>query len=159
MVAILFVCLGNVCRSPAAESIFRHLAETSGFADITVSSCGLGDWYTGEFSDQRMVDAAKIRGYHCLKRAEQFRPEYLDKYDYILACDHEVVQQLYYYAKTPQQKAKIALITAFSPSYKDKEVPDPYYAGAGAFDHVINMLEDSCEGLLEHIRKQQRSQT
>lgn len=157
MVSVLFVCLGNICRSPAAETILRRLGEQSGVEGLTVSSCGIGDWHVGDLADDRMVSAAKLRGYVITKRAEQFKKEYLDKYDLILASDHEVIEALYLLAKSPAQKSKIHLISSFSPTYKGEEIPDPYYAGAAVFDEVIDMLQDCCEGLLENIGKTDRS--
>lgn len=155
MVAVLFVCLGNICRSPAAEGILRHVAQKDPlFQDITIRSCGIGDWHIGQLPDERMREAAKTRGITLTSRAAQFQPEFLDEYDYILAADHEVLKGLYQVAKNPEHKSKIQLITAFSGSYRGQEIPDPYCAGIAAFDLVLDMLEDSCEGFLEHLRGQ-----
>lgn len=151
MISVLFVCLGNICRSPAAEAILRQIAQDRAIGDLHVHSCGTGDWHIGQLADERMREAAKVRGYTISKRAEQFDEDFLNHYDYILASDQEVIKELYYYTKTPGHKAKIHLMTAFSPSYKDTDVPDPYYQGFGAFDQVITILEDACEGFLETI--------
>ncbi len=151
--SVLFVCLGNICRSPAAEGILREMAKESQLDGIHVESCGIGEWHIGELPDERMREATAIRGVNLTSRAQQFKEEFLNTFDHILVVDREVMKELYFYAKSAEQKAKIQLITAYSKSYPDEEIPDPYYQGGGAFDHVINMLEDSCEGLLEEIRK------
>lgn len=150
MVSVLFVCLGNICRSPAAEAILRRLADDR-HLDIEVSSCGIGDWHLGDLADERMISAAKARGFVIAKRAEQFNKELLDRYDYILASDRDVIEDLYYHARSPGHKDKIDLISAFSTTYKGEDVPDPYYSDIRAFEEVIDMLEDCCLGLLDQI--------
>lgn len=155
MATILFVCLGNICRSPAAEGILRHLVEKDPqLADIEVRSCGLGSWHIGQLPDIRMQEAARNRNVILSSRAQQFQAEFLDQFDYILAADREVLNALYRYAQTPADKAKMHLITAFSRSYQGQDVPDPYFGGDASFELVLDMLEDSCEGLLEHIQRQ-----
>ncbi len=152
MPSVMFVCLGNICRSPAAEGMLRQMAAKTNL-DIEVRSSGMGDWHIGHFPDERMRDAAKARGMTLSMRAQQFQPHFFEEFDYILAADKEVLRDLHRLALTPEAKAKIHMITAFSPSYKDEEIPDPYYQGEGAFNLVLDMLEDSCEGLIEEIRK------
>lgn len=152
MVAVMFVCLGNICRSPAAEGVLRHLASKHPDADIHIESCGIGDWHVGQLPDERMRDAAKSRGLVLASRGQQFKPEFLDKFDYILAADKAVLRDLYFHAKSPEHKAKIHLMTEFSSCYKGQEIPDPYYGGDPGFERVLDMLEDSCEGLIEQIK-------
>ena len=152
MISVLFVCLGNICRSPAAEGILRDLATKNANAkDLHVKSCGLGSWHVGQLPDARMQEAAQRRGLILSSRAQEIQPEFLDHFDYILAADHKVLNVLYQFAKTPEHKSKLQLITAFSRSYPNQEIPDPYYGGDAMFDLVLDMLEDACEGLLEHI--------
>lgn len=154
MVAVLFVCLGNICRSPAGEGVLRRLIEIEkNLPDIEVASCGIGGWHIGQLPDSRMREAANDRGIVLATRAQQFESSFLDRYDYILAADHDVLKDLFMLAKTPEQKAKVHLITRFSRSYPDQEVPDPYYGGNADFDLVLDMLQDSCEGLISEIRK------
>lgn len=154
MPSIMFVCLGNICRSPAAEGILRHLAEKNkDIHNIHVRSCGVGSWHIGQLPDERMRDIAKRRGIILSSRAQQFHRDHFEEFDYILVVDHGVLNTLYQYAETPEHKAKIHLITAFSTSYQDEEIPDPFYSGEAAFDLVLDMLEDSCQGLLEHLKK------
>jgi protein-tyrosine phosphatase len=148
---VLFVCLGNICRSPAGEGILKHLLVQNPSLDVTVASCGMGDWHVGHAADARMQEAIKMRGITLTSRAQKFQREFLDQFDYILAADKEVLTQLYHYAQTPQQKSKISLMTEFSSIYKGQEVPDPYYEEQRGFEFVIDMLEDSCQGLVEHL--------
>lgn len=152
MVSVLFVCLGNICRSPAAEGIMRDLAgKNPKTKDVYVRSCGLGSWHTGQLPDLRMQEAAKKRGVLLSSRAQEFQPEFFEKFDFILAADKKVINVLYQHAKTLEHKAKIQMATAFSPIYKDQDIPDPYYGGEAMFELVLDMLEDACEGLLGHI--------
>ncbi len=150
--SILFVCLGNICRSPAAEGVLRRMASNQPqFADLHIESCGMGDWHVGQLPDARMREAALARGLTLNSRAQCFHPSFLDRFDFILAADHPVLHDLFQYA-TAEQKAKIHLITAFSTRYSNEEIPDPYYGGDAGFELVLDMIEDSCEGLLLQIR-------
>lgn len=154
MARVLFVCLGNICRSPAGEGILRHLAaQDPQFKDLVIESCGMGDWHLGHLPDARVRDAAKARGVLLTSRAQLFHPSMLDRFDHILAADHEVLNDLYRYAERPDHKAKIHLITYFSSLYKEQEIPDPYFGGEAAFELVLDMLEDSCQGLLAQLKK------
>lgn len=154
MPSILFVCLGNICRSPAAEGVMRHLASKEpGFEKIHIQSCGMGSWYVGQLPDERIRSAAKARGIDLTSRAQLFKPDFLDQFDYIFAADDEVLHHLYRYAKTPEQKSKIQLFTAFSSCYFNQKIPDPFYQGDAAFDYILDMIEDSCEGLIAHLKK------
>lgn len=155
MKRILFVCMGNICRSPAAEGVFKHIIMQESVGTIDVESCGIGDWHIGQAPDRRMQEAAKARGIALTSRAQQFKPAFFDEFDYILVSDQEVLKFLYQYAKTPEHKAKLSLMTEFSQQYKGQEVPDPYYEPGAAFDLVLDMLEDSCTGLLKHVHEQE----
>jgi protein-tyrosine phosphatase len=158
MTAILFVCLGNICRSPAAEEIMRSIIKENAREikdDFRIESCGLGDWHKGHLPDERMRDAAKNRGYILASRAQEFQPVFFDDFDLILVADHKVMNELYRYAASPDYKAKIHLITHFSACFTDQDVPDPYYQGKAGFEHVLDMIEDSCTGLLDHLKKTQ----
>ncbi len=154
MPSILFVCLGNICRSPAAEGVMLHQLKDSGL-DVHVESCGLGDWHKGKLPDPRMREASKLRGIVLTSRAQAFRQEFFDQFDYILAADQSVMNQLHEWGTIPEHKAKIHLITQFSPLFSEKEVPDPYYADQAQFVYVLDMLEDACKGLVEHLSKTQ----
>lgn len=151
MKSVLFVCLGNICRSPAAEEILRQMASTSGI-EVHVESCGLGEWHQGNLPDIRMREAAKNRGYTLTSRAQKINPIFFDHFDFVLVADNKVFREVSLYTSTPEQKAKIHLMTHYSELYRDKEVPDPYYSGEAGFEHALNMLEDSCEGLLKVLK-------
>ena len=154
MSSVLFVCLGNICRSPAGEGILRHMAlQEPLLKDLRIESCGMGDWHIGHLPDERMRLATSQRGVNLSTRAQKFHPRFLEEYDYILAADHEVLNDLYRHAKTPEHRAKIHLITHFSSLYKDQEIPDPYYGGEAGFELVLDMLEDSCQGLIVDLLK------
>lgn len=153
MPAIMFVCLGNICRSPAAEGVLRHMVRNDPIGEsLTIESCGLGDWHIGQFPDERMRSASQNRGVALTSRAQKFQPAFLDRFDLILAADHQILKELYQHAKTVDQKAKIFLITQFSTYYQGEEIPDPYYQGEAGFERVLDMLEDSCQGILQYIR-------
>ncbi|MDP1834558.1 MAG: low molecular weight protein-tyrosine-phosphatase [Chlamydiales bacterium] len=152
MTSVLFVCLGNICRSPAGAGILAHLGMDPG---LVVESAGIGDWHVGERADARMQAAALQRGIVLSDRARVIRPEDFDRFDYILAVDHTILYELYQLAPTPQQKAKIHLATAFSPTYHNQDVPDPYYGNDAGFNVVLDMLEDACEGFLARVKAKQ----
>ncbi|MEI8364990.1 MAG: low molecular weight protein-tyrosine-phosphatase [Parachlamydiaceae bacterium] len=149
--SVLFVCLANTCRSPAAEGVLRHLAEKQGL-DCYVESCGVGAWNVGQLPSEKMREATQKRGIHLASRSQQFDPQFFDRFDLILVADREVLNELYHYAKTPQHKGKIHLITHFSSAYKDQVIPDPYYGGEAGFEHVLDMIEDSCHGIIKEIQ-------
>ncbi|MBA3958606.1 MAG: low molecular weight phosphotyrosine protein phosphatase [Parachlamydiaceae bacterium] len=158
MTSVLFVCLGNICRSPAAEGILRHMvSQNSSLKDLEIQSCGLGSWHAGNLPDLRMQEAAKKRGVTLTSRAQAITPEFFNRFDYILAADHEVLKTLQKHAHQPEHKAKLYLMTAFSQGYTNEEVPDPYYGGEAGFELVLDMLEDACEGFLSHIKKSKKS--
>lgn len=153
--AVLFVCLGNICRSPAAEGILGHLAKKNGI-NIKVESCGLSNWNSNLPPHAGMQEAILKRGIDISQfKAKQFRLEFFDEFDYILAATKEILNRLKQYAKTPEQLAKIHLMTEYSDDYQGNEVPDPLLGSDSekAFDQVLDMTENFCEGLLSHIKK------
>jgi len=153
MVSVLFVCIANSCRSPAAEGILRHLAQKEGL-ELHVESCGVGDWNIGDLPNEKMREATKSRGIILSSRAKKIRPSYLDSFDFILAADKSVINELYRYAVTPEHRNKIHLITHFSSVYPDQPIPDPYYGGEAGFENVLDMIEDACHGFIKHIKGQ-----
>ena len=150
--SILFVCLGNICRSPAAEGILRQLAEKEGIK-LHVESCGLGDWHRGNLPDERMREASKNRGYVLASRAQKIEPEFFDRFDLIFVADQKVMRELYKFADKAEHKSKMHLMTHYSKAFQGQDVPDPYYQGEAGFEQVLDMLEDSCEGILDHLKK------
>lgn len=152
MKRVLFVCLGNICRSPAAEAMLRSHAEKAGLSDsIFVTSCGIGDWHLGKQADLRMREAALYRGITIQTKAKVFVPTFLKEFDYIMASDHEVLEYLHRFARTPEEKSKLHLMTAYSEQFPNEDVPDPYYEGAAGFERVLDILNDSCKGLISKI--------
>lgn len=148
----MFVCLGNICRSPAAEGVFRQLVQKEGLEnEILTSSSGIGDWHIGQLPDPRIRQAAADRGVPLTGRARPFIKTYLDEFDYILAADFEVLEFLLKQANTLQHRSKIHLITAFSRLFKNTPIRDPYYAGPVAFEETLDILEEACQGLLDEI--------
>lgn len=145
--SILFVCLGNICRSPAAEGILKHISKERSL-DLYVASCGLGEWHVGELPDRRMRQAAKNRGIILDSRAQSFKASFFEDFDYIMAADQEVLETLRSWTKNTK---KLHLITHFSNKYKGKDIPDPYYGDGAGFEHVLDMLEESCEALIKHL--------
>lgn len=151
---ILFVCLGNICRSPAAEGVLRRLIEQKGLQNqVFIASCGIGSWHIGQPPDFRIRQAALERGITLNTRAKPFTANFLDEFDYIMASDPEVLAHLMTFANLPKQKAKLHLMTAFGKAFKGIAVPDPFYQGPGAFEHVLDVLEDACLGLIEEISR------
>lgn len=147
---ILFVCLGNICRSPAAEGILRSLSRKENL-QLEIMSCGLGDWHVDQLPDARMRQAAFKRGITLSSKGKLFFPHFLDEFDYIMAADHEILEHLHQFAITPEQKSRLHLMTAFSTTYQGQSIPDPYYNES--FDQVLDMLEDACQGLIHDIKE------
>lgn len=152
-VAVLFVCLGNICRSPAAEGCFLHLMAREGLQHrFRVDSAGTGHWHVGQPADQRMREAAARRGIVLPSRARQIGRADLETFDYILTMDdhnHAEVRRL---ARQGTTHATLAPITRYCRRFQLSEVPDPYYGGAEGFEQVLDLLDDACEGLLEHLK-------
>jgi protein-tyrosine phosphatase len=150
---ILFVCLGNICRSPSAEAVFTAIVEKAGLSSqFKIDSAGTGAWHAGEPADRRMQSHAIKRGYNLTSIARQFEPVDFDRFDYIIAMDDDNVKALKAVARNEKDLAKISKMTLFSKRYSYKVVPDPYYGGEEGFELVLDLLEDASEGLLEAIK-------
>lgn len=151
MVRVLFVCLGNICRSPAAECLLRKQAKERGKTNLIVASCGMSTWNLGCPADARMSRSAEKRGLTLDTRAKIFVPTFFDDYDWIFAVDEDIVESLLRFAGNDQQRNKIHLITRYSRKYRNQPIPDPYHGGEQGFEEVLDMLEDSCQGLLDNL--------
>jgi protein-tyrosine phosphatase len=151
---ILFVCMGNICRSPAAEGIMRSLVEKHNLTShIYIDSAGTLDYHAGECADDRMLRHAARRGYDLNPhRARQFDPDRdFDDYDYIVTMDDSNYSGIKALDPNNKYRDKIWKITSFSSRYNEKEIPDPYYGGSQGFDYVLDLLEDSCRQLLVKV--------
>ena len=149
---LLFVCLGNICRSPAAEGVMRSVIQQAGLAgQIEVASAGTLDYHTGALPDERMRAAAGRRGYRLESRARQIAREDFSRFDLILTMDARNLRVVQDLAESDGERAKVVPFCNFCSRFSDTEVPDPYYGGAEGFEHVLDLLEDGCKGLLEHL--------
>ena len=154
-VAVSFVCMGNICRSPTAEAVMRHLVREAGFEHaIALDSAGTGDWHVGEERDKRSRAVAHRRGMPIVGPARQFARSDFDRFDLVLALDEENARHLRHLASTDKARAKIRLLREFEANAgPGAEVPDPYYGGPEGFEHVFDICLAACRGLLEHLRK------
>ena len=153
-ISILFVCLGNICRSPAAEAIFIDLVKKKGLTDgFIVDSAGTGSWHIGKSADNRMRIAAKMRGINILSRARQINNEDFEKFNYIIAMDNSNFKHINDLKNRTSLTnfSTIKKIQDFRSVFDDREVPDPYFGGNDGFDRVLDILEDSVSGFLESI--------
>ncbi|AMO68243.1 protein-tyrosine-phosphatase [gamma proteobacterium BDW918] len=151
-IKVLFVCLGNICRSPTAHGVFQKLLNDAGLHDeIQVDSAGTGDWHIGRSPDQRSQAAALSRQYDLSSlRARQVCKADFETFDYILAMDECNLADLQA-MHTHQAKCELALFLTYAKHTARREVPDPYYGGEQGFDEVLDLVEDAAEGLLHHI--------
>ena len=152
-VKVLFICMGNICRSPTAEAVFKRLVEQAGLQDRILSdSAGTHDYHLGDAPDARAQEAASKRGYDMSGlRARQVTKADFENFDYLLAMDEHNLAMLKSWSPRPHL-AKVQLFTAYS-SRGECVVPDPYYGGPRGFEHVLDLIEESARGLLEHIRR------
>jgi protein-tyrosine phosphatase len=153
---VLFVCLGNICRSPAAEGIFRKMVAQEGLQDkIKVDSAGTGGWHAGDAPDSRMIDHAQKRGYDLrdLEARQISAPEDLKNFDYILTMDNSNLKNVLALDPKAEHHSKVKPLLSFCRIHSLQEVPDPYYKEDEGFEHVLDLLEDACTELLLHIKK------
>jgi len=158
-VRVLFVCLGNICRSPTAEGVMRALVEQEDLAELVqLDSAGTGAWHVGSPPDARATHAARARGVALAGRARQVRENDFHDFDLLLAMDRENRRELQRLAPGAAERAKVRLLREFDPASddgpprRDLDVPDPYYGAAGGFDEVFELVHAACRGLLEEIR-------
>jgi protein-tyrosine phosphatase len=152
---LLFVCLGNICRSPAAEGVFLHLIASEGLEDrFVVDSAGTGGWHVGNPADRRMRAAAERRGIHLPSRARQIELADFTSFDRILTMDDDNLRNVRSLARELGERpglARIEPMTSHCRVHQVSEVPDPYYGGEQGFEDVLDLLEDACGGLLETL--------
>lgn len=149
---LLFVCLGNICRSPAAENIMNHLiAEANLSNQFLCDSAGTSNYHIGSPPDQRMTSAARRRGIQMIGQARQLQRSDLEEFDLILAMDRYNYQDILSLDPSGKHQGKVKLICDFASQYSTKDVPDPYYGGRDGFERVLDLLFDSCQGLLQEL--------
>ena len=151
---VLFICMGNICRSPTAEAVFRHYVESAGLAEsILIDSAGTHDYHIGDPPDRRTQRAARHRGYDMSSlRGRQIEASDFHRFDYVLAMDRGNLSILNSIAPSGCD-SKAQLFLDYSRYRTEREVPDPYYGGEDGFEHVLDMVEDAAQGLLQEIRQ------
>jgi protein-tyrosine phosphatase len=156
---ILFVCMGNICRSPTAEGVMRWLIDEAGLADrVHVESAGTGAWHIGNPPDERATLAARRRGVTLEGAARQVRPSDFRDFDLLIAMDRANLRELLAIAPDEEAAEKVRLLREFDPAASgDLDVPDPYYGGGRGFETVLDMVEAACRGLLDELRAAERT--
>ncbi|KUL34069.1 protein tyrosine phosphatase [Streptomyces sp. NRRL F-4489] len=156
---VCFVCTGNICRSPMAESVFRSRVAEDGLDGLVeTGSAGTGGWHEGEAADPRTLAVLRAAGYPCAHTARQFRASWFARLDLVIALDSGHLRELRRLAPTPDDAAKVRLLRSYAvgagpvtdPAGLD--VPDPYYGGYAGFEECLDMIETACDGLLEAVR-------
>lgn len=151
---LLFVCMGNICRSPAADGIMHHLVRKAGLEDrILIDSAGTGGWHEGSAADSRMRRHAAKRGYQLDSIARQVRESDFTDFDMILVMDEQNLREIRPFNPDGSQMKKVRLFCEFAVDRQEKEVPDPYYGGDAGFEQVLDIVENGCERLLQIIRE------
>lgn len=150
---VLFVCLGNICRSPTGEGLLRHVLEERGLeGEIEVDSAGTGAWHVGEGPDRRMSRAAAGRGYRLEGAARQVTAEDFRRFDLIVAMDRQNLADLEALAPPAAERpAELRLFSHFLPPGAPADVPDPYYGGDTGFERVIDLVEEGCAAIADHL--------
>lgn len=155
---VLFVCLGNICRSPSAEAVFKGYVKNKGEDNLfEIDSAGTYGYHEGEQADRRMQSHAVKRGYNLTSISRPFNPNKdWDMFDYIIGMDNSNMRDLESMARNKDDLSKLYKMTDFSTRFSHTEVPDPYYGGSEGFELVLDLLEDASEGFYEHINNQNR---
>ena len=148
---LLFVCLGNICRSPAAHAVMEAMVAEAGLDDqIEVDSCGVGDWHVGQLPDSRMRRHGARRGYRVDHHARQFSAADFDRFDWIVGMDDRNCDKLRRLAPDEAARRKVLRMADFLQQHPDTDsIPDPYYGSTRDFELVVELLEDACEGLMQ----------
>ena len=153
---VLCVCLGNICRSPTAEAVMRHLVQQQRLKDqIEVDSAGIGGWHAGNPPDSRSAGVGHKRGIPLSGQARQVTTKDFDAFDLLVAMDKSNREDLWSLAPNPLARDKVHLLRDFDPKGpRHADVPDPYYGGVAGFENVFDICQTACTGLVEHLRGQ-----
>jgi protein-tyrosine phosphatase len=157
---VCFVCSGNICRSPTAEAVFRRRVDEAGLSgQVEIDSAGTGDWHAGEDVDERSAEALRARGYPAwVHEAKQFTVADFATRDLVVALDAGHERALLAMAPSAEARAKVRLLRAYDAAAADDpaglDVPDPYFGGARGFEHVLDLVEAACAGLLDEVAEQ-----
>jgi protein-tyrosine phosphatase len=156
LVRVCFVCLGNICRSPTAEAVMKHLVRKAKLdRAIQIESAGTGDWHVGEPRDRRSQATGAARGVPLSGRAQHFTAAEFDRFDHVVAMDRSNLDNLLQMAPNDAARAKLSLLRSFDEKAPpDADVPDPYYGGARGFEQVFDICEAACAGLLSWLRRE-----
>ena len=151
---ILFVCLGNICRSPAAEGVMKKIVWDKWVDDeYEIDSAGIGSWHVGELPDRRMRQCGAKRGYDFNSRARQFKTEDFDRFDYIFVMDGENEEDVRRKARGEHDCQKIRRLSDYFRSHKgQRSIPDPYYGNERDFEFALDLIEDACKGVFEELQ-------
>lgn len=152
---ILFICLGNICRSPAAEAVMRHLIDLHGVSHrFSVASAAIGPWHVGELPDSRMRRHAARRGYQLNSRGQQFNATFFDRFDFIVVMDEENYRAVTSKARNDDERNRVLRMKDYFKTYKGRQsVPDPYYGSDRDFEIALDLIEDGCEQLLQALMR------
>ncbi len=153
---VLFICLGNICRSPAAQAVMQAMVDERGLTDrFYIDSAGIGGWHIGDLPDKRMRVHARPRGYELTHRARKVQSGDFEDFDLIVGMDASNVDDLCNLAMTLEQQDKVVMMGDYIRQYPNYDhVPDPYYEGIEGFELVLDLLEDACDNLLDRIIEQ-----
>lgn len=150
---ILFICLGNICRSPAAEGIMKAIVEERGLTDnFEIDSAGIGNWHVGQLPDSRMRQCGSEHGYNFNHHARQFQPSDFQRFDHIVVMDNDNYRAITTMASSQNDKDKVVRMADFLTAHREyTTVPDPYYGDASDFELVVTLLEDACSALCQAL--------
>jgi protein-tyrosine phosphatase len=153
MIRVLFICLGNICRSPLAQGVFENVLRREELEEeVFVDSAGTGSWHVGHPPDERAQRSAGLRGLDIsAQRARRVTPDDCQSFDYVLTMDEENYRAVAVLCR--EGNAVVRPFLDYAPDHIETEVPDPFYGGSEGFEHVLNLVEEASEGLLEDIRK------
>ncbi|MEM9079517.1 MAG: low molecular weight protein-tyrosine-phosphatase [Verrucomicrobiota bacterium] len=153
MTRLLFVCLGNICRSPAGENTMRHLLRENNITDLSLDSAGTAGYHIGKGPDPRMSATLRDRDIRVTGSARQFSKSDFDDFDLILAMDEDNRRDILRLARNDADRAKVQPFMSFCSDFTNSEVPDPYYGGQDGFELVADIMLDGCHGILKHLGK------